>query len=218
MKSQLGLSYFCLVCFLSLLCDSLWQTVSCRIPFSGFLSHFHYCNSLSLWCVAVRAPLTPSCLSRTERVSAHLSSLPLTHSASAPERCSAPSCSLNGLQNQSTFNRVISEKKQRSAWLKLRGIELEHRFSYLAFSLARIFSPVEDAVCPERAAHSAHRCILSFEHTEGSTWGKVPISISLALRLACPLAISAPLLKTCIAHEDVLELTLLKWHISKDWS
>lgn len=57
---------------ISVLCASfscvIASDTSCKIPFSRFLSHFHYCNVLSLWCIMVRSLLTLSFLSWMERV------------------------------------------------------------------------------------------------------------------------------------------------------
>lgn len=114
-------------CF-CLLCDSLWHSVSCRIPFSRFLSHFHYCNLLCLWCAVVRSPLSPSYLSWMARVTNHLSSLPLTRSASTPEHRSASSCSLKWTRNRSALDCIIAEKIECCVWLKSHWNEMKHIF------------------------------------------------------------------------------------------
>lgn len=110
---------------LFLLRDSLWHTVSCRIPFSRFLSHFHYCSLLSRWYMAARSALTLSFLPRLERererVANHLSSLPLTHSGFHTWALLGPLLLLKWTWNRSVLDRAGAQKIESRARLRLHG-------------------------------------------------------------------------------------------------
>lgn len=159
----------------SVLCAFFSSDISCRIPFSRFLSHFHYCNVLFLWCIVVRSLL----LTWMERVADHLSSLPLTHSASTPE---PP----NGLQIDPL--RVASSQRELNAACDWSCIEMKwNTYSYLVLSFAQIWGPLK---CHPSWLRFALPAMLFMEYKKRQTWRRIPIFIfgfsTMPLRLALP--------------------------------
>lgn len=86
--SGIGCSFSCVIT----------SNISCRIPFSRFLLHFHYCNLLFLWCIVVHSLLTLSFLSWMETAANHLSFFFLARDTLTPEHHSELSRFLNGLR------------------------------------------------------------------------------------------------------------------------
>jgi len=103
-------TFFCSLCTRCLfLSGMLWSDVSCRIPFSRFLSHFHYFNLLSQWCILVRSLPTLSFLPWMESAvtTFHLSCSPTL----PPHLCtSRPWLLSKWTQNWSAMYRIIAEK------------------------------------------------------------------------------------------------------------
>lgn len=107
--------FLCLHC----LSDRPRQLPSCRIPFSRFPSHFHYCKSLSQRLGVPPSLLHPNPLALTtahewREKSGHRSSVTLTHGAATPEHHSAR------VQNQSnSLSHWSREKEECRALLKI---------------------------------------------------------------------------------------------------
>lgn len=178
-----------------LLCASFsWviaSDISCRIPFSRFLSHFHYGNLLSLWCIVGRSLLTLSFLSWMERVANHLSSLLLTDSASTPEHCSASSFSLNGLKID--LPDIASLQRKLNTVFYWSCIEMKwHIFSYLVQSFDQILGGWAFKMSPILTGwHVSKSSVMllwrtKILHAERPTWRRIPILIFSLDSQQCP--------------------------------